>query len=93
MTVFYAINNIWLNINNRHLLQVRQTRMQVVASSTFPEVDISEEIEQETGSVRTLTVSVGTQTDASEQRTEEGGNKQYICKSSLTDAILRPLLY
>ena len=62
--------------------------MHLVASSKFPEADISEEIEQETGSVRTLTVSVSTQTDSFQQDTEEGGNKQYICTGTLTDDIL-----
>lgn len=66
--------------------------MQLVVSSKFPEVDISEEIEQETGSVCTPTISVGTQTDASEQGTEEGGNNQYNCKGILTDDILMNLL-
>lgn len=66
--------------------------MKLVASSKFPEVkDISEETELETGSVCPLTVSVGTQTDASEQKTEEGANKQYICTGSLTDDILANL--
>lgn len=70
-------------------LQVRQTCMRLVGSSNFPEADICKEIEQEIGSVHTLsTVSVSTQTDPLEQDTEEGGNKQYICTGTLTDDIL-----
>ena len=55
--------------------------MHLMASSKFPEADISDEIEQETGSVRTLT-------DSFQPDTEEGGNKQYICTGTLTDDIL-----
>lgn len=55
--------------------------MQLVSSSKFPEADISEEIQQVTG-------SVGTQTDPFQQDTEEGDNKQYICTGTLTDDIL-----
>lgn len=63
--------------------------MRLVASSNFPEADICKEIEQEIGSVHTLsTVSVSTQTDPLEQDTEEGGNKQYIFTGTLTDNIL-----
>ena len=62
--------------------------MQLVASSKCPEADISQDTEQETGSVHTPTVSVSTQTDEFEQNEEKGGNKQYICTGTMTDNIL-----
>lgn len=60
--------------------------MHLVESSKFPENELIPEIEQETGSVCTSTVSVSTQTDFNMDR-EEGNNKQYICTGTVTDDI------
>lgn len=86
--VFYiVVFNVDRGTKTSKFVFTEEAGTQLVANSKFLEADISEEIEQETVSIHTPTVSVSSQTNALEQDKEEGGNKENVFTSTVIDDI------